>query len=123
MAEKTRINWLNLVAPVLLLGALACVPLAAQALDNPFLIRLFTRVIVLSIAAVALNFVLGFGGLVSLMHAGLFGIGAYGVAILSHHGPARRTSRSPAPSPSRWRRWPRWSWASSACARAGPISS
>ena len=85
MVEKKHISWLNLAAPVLLIAALACVPLAAQALDNPFLIRLFTRVIVLSIVAVALNFVLGFGGLVSLMHAGLFGIGAYGVAILSHH--------------------------------------
>jgi branched-chain amino acid transport system permease protein len=85
MAEKTRRNWLNLIAPVLLIAALACVPTIAQAVDNPFLIRLFTRVIVLAIAAVALNFVLGFGGLVSLMHAGLFGIGAYGVAILSFH--------------------------------------
>src|SRR3954453_22280526 len=85
MAEKTRRNWLNLIAPVLLIAGLACVPTIAQAVDYPFLIRLFTRVIVLSIAAVALNFVLGFGGLVSLMHAGLFGIGAYGVAILSFH--------------------------------------
>lgn len=77
--------WRGLVAPVLLLAALALVPTLSQVFDNPFLIRLFTRVIILSIAAVALNFVLGFGGLVSLMHAGLFGIGAYTVAILSFH--------------------------------------
>src|SRR3954447_25804630 len=85
MAEKTRRNWLNLIAPVLLIAALACVPTIAQAIDNPFLIRLFTRVVVFAIAAVALNFVLGFGGLVSLVHAGFFGIGGYVIAILASH--------------------------------------
>lgn len=78
-------RWRAWLAPTILIVALGLVPLLAQALDNPFLIRLFTRVILLAMAAVALNFVLGFGGLVSLMHAGLFGIGAYAVAILSHH--------------------------------------
>lgn len=73
-------------APVfLVLGALALVPAFASLLDNPFLIRLFTRVVVFAIAAVALNLVLGFGGLVSLLHAGLFGIGGYAVAILAYH--------------------------------------
>ena len=40
---------------------------------------------IFAIAAVALNFVLGFGGLVSLCHAGLFGIGGYVVGILAWH--------------------------------------
>ena len=31
MAETKRTHWLNLAAPVLLLGALACVPLTSQA--------------------------------------------------------------------------------------------
>lgn len=64
---------------------LALVPTIAQAVDNPFLIRLFTRVVIFAIVAVALNFVLGFGALVSMMHAGLFGIGAYVVAIFAFH--------------------------------------
>src|SRR4051794_31448140 len=68
--------------PLALILLLALVPPLAQALDEPFLIRLFTRVVVFAIAAVALNFVLGFGGLVSLVHAGFFGIGGYVVAIL-----------------------------------------
>src|SRR5258708_3531766 len=34
---------------------------------------------------VALNIILGLGGLISMMHAGLFGIGAYTVAILAYH--------------------------------------
>lgn len=64
---------------------LALVPTIAQLTDNPFLIRLFTRVLIFAIVATALNFVLGFGALVSMMHAGLFGVGAYVVAILAQH--------------------------------------
>lgn len=71
--------------PLLLVVALALVPTISQALDDPFLIRVFTRVVVFAIAAVGLNLVLGYGGLVSLMHAGFFGIGGYVVAILAHH--------------------------------------
>jgi branched-chain amino acid transport system permease protein len=70
---------------IVVLGLLALVPTLSSALDNPFLIRLFTRAVIFAMAAVALNFVLGFGGLVSLMHAGLAGIGAYAVAILAFH--------------------------------------
>ena len=74
------------LAPILiLLAGLALVPPLATAFDQPFLIRVFTRVVVFATAAVALNLVLGFGGLVSLLHAGLFGMGAYVVAILAHH--------------------------------------
>ncbi|MCK9917449.1 branched-chain amino acid ABC transporter permease [Microbacteriaceae bacterium K1510] len=51
----------------------------------PFLIRLFLRVVIFATAAVALNIVLGFGGLISLMHATFFGIGAYTVAVLAYH--------------------------------------
>jgi branched-chain amino acid transport system permease protein len=74
------------LAPIIiLLATLALVPPLATALDQPFLIRVFTRVVVFAMAAVALNVVLGFGGLVSLLHAGLFGIGGYVVAVLAHH--------------------------------------
>jgi branched-chain amino acid transport system permease protein len=75
-------------APALILTLFALLPLAAHLLDDPFLIKIGTRVVVFSIAAVALNLVLGFGGLVSLLHAGLFGIGGYVVAILAHHAVA-----------------------------------
>ena len=64
---------------------LALVPTISAAIDNPFLIRLFTRVVIFAIVATSLNFVLGFGALVSMMHAGFFGIGAYVVAILAFH--------------------------------------
>jgi branched-chain amino acid transport system permease protein len=76
-----RTTWPILVVLV----GLALVPTLASAFDNPFLVRLFTRAVIFAIVASALNFVLGFGGLVSLMHASLFGVGAYAVAILAFH--------------------------------------
>lgn len=73
-------------APLLvLIGLLVLVPPLAQLLDDPFLIKVFTRVIVFGIAAVGLNLILGFGDLISLMQAGFFGIGGYTVAILAYH--------------------------------------
>jgi len=73
-------------APLLvLIGLLALVPPFAQLLDDPFLIKVFTRVIVFGIAAVGLNLILGYGDLISLMQAGFFGIGGYTVAILAYH--------------------------------------
>jgi branched-chain amino acid transport system permease protein len=41
---------------------------------------------VFALAALSLNFILGFGGLVSFGHAMYMGIGAYAVGILAHHG-------------------------------------
>jgi branched-chain amino acid transport system permease protein len=73
-------------APLLVLTVLlVLVPPLAQLLDDPFLIKVFTRVIVFGIAAVGLNLILGFGDLISLMQAGFFGIGGYTVAILAYH--------------------------------------
>jgi len=65
------------------MAALAILPQIALALDDPFLIRLFTRIVIFSIAAVALNFVLGYGGLASLFHASFMGVGGYVVGILA----------------------------------------
>ncbi|MBV9065789.1 MAG: branched-chain amino acid ABC transporter permease [Methylobacteriaceae bacterium] len=75
----------NLLAIAVIVAAFALVHLAATAMDDPFLIKIGTRVLVFSIAAASLNLVLGYGGLVSLLHSGLFGIGGYAVAILAFH--------------------------------------
>lgn len=66
-----------------LIALLALVPTIATALDDPFLLRFFTRVVVFAIAAVALNIALGYGALVSLAHAAFMGLGGYAVGILS----------------------------------------
>lgn len=42
---------------------------------------LATRVLVLALAAMSLNFLLGFTGVLSFGHAAYFGLGAYGVAL------------------------------------------
>ena len=68
------------------LAALALVPAVAAAADAPFYVGLFARVMVFAIAAVSLDLILGYGGLVSFGHAAYLGIGAYAVGILSFHG-------------------------------------
>lgn len=68
--------------PVLLL-ALIALPFVVQAFGTPSLTTLATRIIILAIAAVSLNLLLGFGGLVSFGHAAYYGIGGYAVGILA----------------------------------------
>ena len=65
--------------------ALAVLPPVAEALDESFLIGLFTRIFIFALAAVSLDLILGFGGMVSFGHSAYFGAGAYVVGILSFH--------------------------------------
>ena len=64
---------------------LSCLPLLAEATDQTFLIPFFRRCLIYGIAAVSLDLILGYGGMVSLGHAAFFGIGTYGVGILAYH--------------------------------------
>lgn len=72
---------------VIVVGALALIALPpfAHAVDQPFLINLFTRIVIYAIAAVSLDLILGFGGMVSFGHAAWFGLGGYVVAIAAFH--------------------------------------
>src|SRR5436190_9706827 len=74
------------VAICVALAALALVPAVATVADAPFYTGLFARIMVFAIAAVSLDLILGYGGLVSFGHAAYLGIGAYAVGILSYHG-------------------------------------
>jgi branched-chain amino acid transport system permease protein len=58
----------------------------ATALDQGYYIGLARRVMIFAIAAASLNFIMGFGGMVSLGHAAFVGLGAYTVAITMSHG-------------------------------------
>jgi branched-chain amino acid transport system permease protein len=71
----------NVVIVVLML-LLAAVPVYAAVTANTFLVTLFTRVIILGMAATSLNLILGYGGMVSFGHAVYLGIGGYAVGIL-----------------------------------------
>jgi branched-chain amino acid transport system permease protein len=75
----------NVVIAVLML-LLAAVPVLAAVTANPFLVTLFTRVIILGMAATSLNLILGYGGMVSFGHAVYLGIGGYAVGILAQEG-------------------------------------
>ena len=66
------------VALILLAIGLA-LPGYAVLVDEPFLVTLATRIVVLAVAAVSLDLILGYGGLVSFGHAAFVGIGAYAV--------------------------------------------
>jgi branched-chain amino acid transport system permease protein len=72
--------------PILLFGLLALVPVLAKLGAEGFIISLLTRVVILGLAAMSLDLLIGFGGLVSFGHAAFLGIGAYAVGILSSHG-------------------------------------
>jgi branched-chain amino acid transport system permease protein len=55
-------------------------------LNEPFYTRLFTRILILGLAALSLDLIFGFGGMVSFGHAAFLGVGAYVVGIAAHHG-------------------------------------
>ena len=73
-------------ADAVCLVALACVPAVAAVLHRPYYIDLASRVVIFAIAALSLDFVLGFGGMVSFCHAAFIGVGAYAVGILAAYG-------------------------------------
>ena len=64
---------------------LAVLPPIAVALEEEFFIDLFSRVIIHAIAAVSLNLILGYGGMVSFGHAAYLGVGGYMVGIGTFH--------------------------------------
>ena len=71
---------------VALLVMLALVPVYAALIGNYFLMSLFTRIVILAMAAVSLNLIMGFGGMVSFGHAAYLGIGGYAIGILAKEG-------------------------------------
>jgi len=55
---------------------LALLPVLAIALDEPFLLSLFSRVLIYGLAAASLDLIVGYGGMISFGHAAYFGAGA-----------------------------------------------
>jgi len=73
-----------LVAALIVL--LILLPVYSATTGNTFMMTLFTRILILAIAAVSLNLIMGFGGMVSFGHAAYLGIGGYVVGILAKEG-------------------------------------
>ena len=65
---------------------LLALPLYTSLSGNAFLLTLFTRILILALAATSLNLIMGFGGMVSFGHAAYLGVGGYVVGILAYEG-------------------------------------
>jgi branched-chain amino acid transport system permease protein len=76
---------IRIAFPVVALALLVALPFLAQLAGQPALVTLATRMMILGLAAAALNIALGFGGLISLGHAAFYGVGAYAAGILTTH--------------------------------------
>ncbi len=63
----------------------ALMPWIGPLVGQPYLLEIFIRIMIWSIAAISLNLILGFGGMVSFGHAAYIGIGGYTMGILSYY--------------------------------------
>ncbi|HEX5509756.1 MAG TPA: branched-chain amino acid ABC transporter permease [Pseudolabrys sp.] len=71
---------------VALLATLALLPIYSALSGDRFIVTLFTRILILGLAATSLNLILGYGGMMSFGHAAYLGIGGYAVGMLAHEG-------------------------------------
>ena len=83
-AARPRLLSTRVLRPVVMFVALAAVPVVAHNAD--YALNLFERVMVFAIAALGLDLILGFGGLLSFGQAVFMGLGAYATGILASHG-------------------------------------
>jgi branched-chain amino acid transport system permease protein len=65
---------------------LIALPPVAAVLHQPFWVNAVTRILILALAAVSLDLIVGYGGLVSFGHAAYFAAGGYTVGVLAQHG-------------------------------------
>jgi len=79
--NMSRESWIN----GLLLVAIVLAPVIATIMDEVYYVNLSSRIIIIAMAAVGLNFALGFGGMVSFGHAAFFGLGGYVAGIAAYH--------------------------------------
>lgn len=78
-------NARSIVIGLTIIGLLL-VPFYALVVGNTFMLTLFTRIVILAIAATSLNLIMGYGGMVSFGHAAYLGVGGYVFGILSFEG-------------------------------------
>jgi branched-chain amino acid transport system permease protein len=76
------------VVSAAILILLGLIPAYSWSFDAPYYVTLFSRIVILALAALSLAPILSYGGMVSFGHALYLGVGAYSVGILGHHGVA-----------------------------------
>ncbi|RYX96232.1 MAG: branched-chain amino acid ABC transporter permease [Comamonadaceae bacterium] len=72
--------------PLLILALLAAFPLLAPLVGIEYYVGFVRRALIFALAAASLNFILGFGGLAALGHAGFLGVGAYTMVAIADAG-------------------------------------
>lgn len=79
------LNARNVIATLVVVGLL-WLPLYTSMSGNVFALMLFTRIVIFALAAISLNLIMGYGGMMSFGHAAYLGIGGYAVGILATEG-------------------------------------
>ncbi|MGM4907116.1 branched-chain amino acid ABC transporter permease [Tardiphaga sp. 866_E4_N2_1] len=74
------------VLPLIVFAIFALVPLSVLWGSQSFILALITRIMILALAAMSLDLLIGYGAMISFGHAAYVGLGAYSVAILASHG-------------------------------------
>jgi branched-chain amino acid transport system permease protein len=72
--------------PLIVFAIFALVPLSTLWGSQSYVLALVTRIMILALAAMSLDLLIGYGAMISFGHAAFVGIGAYSVAILASHG-------------------------------------
>lgn len=73
------------VAAATMVALLLVLPALVTTFNVPSVVGLGTQVLIYAIAAMSLNLVLGYGGMITFGHAAFFGLGGYAVGILYQH--------------------------------------
>ncbi|MEL7138848.1 MAG: branched-chain amino acid ABC transporter permease [Pseudomonadota bacterium] len=82
-ARRAQIDWLTGAA---LIAALALLGVAGDDLVGPYIAGLAMKAMILAVAAISLDILIGQAGLVSLGHAAFIGLGAYVTGISLEEG-------------------------------------
>jgi branched-chain amino acid transport system permease protein len=72
--------------PLALFAAFALIPAVARFGGEGYVLSIVLRVMILALAAISLDLIIGYGALISFGHAAFLGIGVYAVGILMSHG-------------------------------------
>lgn len=75
----------RIMVPLTIFVLLALVPVFVMGDSKSFILGLVTRSMIIGLAAMSLDLLIGFGAMVSFGHAAYIGLGACSVAILSSH--------------------------------------
>jgi len=81
MAKFSRESCVN----ALLVLSVFLAAVIASHVGEVYYVNLASRITIVAMAAVGLNLVLGFGGLISLGHAAFFGLGGYVAGVSAYH--------------------------------------